>query len=56
MKERAIAWFPFVLAVILPVAGLVYGFARIASGDRDGGIIIIGVSVLAAIIQGLIFL
>jgi hypothetical protein len=56
MKERVVAWFPFVLALLLPVAGLVYGFARIASGDRDGGLRIIGVAVIAAIAQGLIFL
>lgn len=56
MKERIAAWFPFALALILPVAGLVYGFARIGAGDRDGGLRVIAVSTVAAIAQGLIFL
>lgn len=56
MKERIAAWFPFVLALLLPVAGLVYGFIRLGAGERDLGLRIIAVSILAAIAQGLIFL
>lgn len=56
MKERLVAWFPFVLALLLPVAGLVYGVIRIGAGDRDLGLRIIGVAVVAATVQALIFL
>jgi hypothetical protein len=56
MSERIVAWFPFVIAVLLPLAGLVYGLVQIGMGERDFGLRIMGVSIVAGVAQALIFL
>lgn len=56
MKDRIVAWFPFVIAVLLPLAGLVYGLIRMSAGERDLGLRVVIVAVVAGIAQALIFL
>jgi len=53
--ERASKVFPFAIAVVLPPAGLVLGLAA-TQQDRDLGIRLIVVSVLAAVVWALLFL
>jgi hypothetical protein len=55
MKERAAAIFPFAIAVVLPPAGLFIGLAALDT-DRDLGIRLMVVSVLAAIVWTLLIL
>lgn len=55
MKERAAAIFPFAIAIVLPPAGFLVGLAGL-SEDRDLGIRLMAVSVLAAIVWALLLL
>lgn len=50
MKALA-AWFPYVLAVLLPVAGLIYGVIQMNAGERETGTRVVAVAVVAGIIQ-----
>ena len=47
--------FPFAIAVVLPPAGLILGLAALAE-DRELGLRVIAVSVLAAVVRVLLFL
>jgi hypothetical protein len=53
--ERASRIFPFAIAVILPPAGLILGLAALQQ-DRDLGLRILAVSLLAAVVWALLFL
>jgi hypothetical protein len=48
MKERANIIFPFAIACALPPAGVVLGLLSIQQEDRDLGLRLIAVSVIAA--------
>lgn len=54
MGERLTAYFPFALAVLLPPVGVMLGAVALQS-DRDQGMRLIAVSVLAAIVWVLLF-
>jgi hypothetical protein len=53
--ERASNLFPFGIAVVLPPAGVLLGLLNIQQGERDLGMRLIAVSVLAAIVWVLLF-
>jgi hypothetical protein len=53
--ERASNLFPFGIAVVLPPAGLLLGFLNIQQDERDLGIRLIVVSILAAVVWVLLF-
>ncbi len=48
MRARATAVFPFAIAVFLPPAGLLLGLAALTQNERDLGIRLMIVAVLAA--------
>lgn len=50
MKERLAAAFPFAIAVILPMAGLVFGLWRVVEGERRDGAVLVLLSVAAGLI------
>ena len=54
MKERALAsittWFPYVLAALLPLAGLVLAGAWWADGRREGAQRLLMAAVLGAVV------
>jgi hypothetical protein len=53
--ERASQLFPFGIAVVLPPAGLIIGLLNLQQGNKDLGMRLIAVSVLAAIVWVLLF-
>jgi 4-amino-4-deoxy-L-arabinose transferase-like glycosyltransferase len=53
--ERASTLFPFGIAVVLPPAGLLLGLLNIQQDQRDLGIRLIVVSILAAVVWVLLF-
>jgi hypothetical protein len=53
MGERLTAYFPFVLAVLLPPVGILLGFVEMQR-DREAGVRIIAVAVLAAVVWALL--
>jgi 4-amino-4-deoxy-L-arabinose transferase-like glycosyltransferase len=53
--ERASTLFPFGIAVVLPPAGLLLGLLNIQQDQRDLGIRLIVVSILAAVVWALLF-
>jgi hypothetical protein len=55
MGERITRSFPFAIAVILPPAGVILGFVEMQQ-DREGGMRLIVVSLLAAVVWALLFL
>jgi hypothetical protein len=55
MGERASNLFPFGIAVVLPPAGLLLGLLNIQQENREQGIRLILVSLLAAVIWVLLF-
>ncbi len=55
MGERASTLFPFGIAVVLPPAGVLLGLLNIQQGQRDLGMRLIAVSLLAAIVWVLLF-
>jgi hypothetical protein len=54
VRARAAALFPFAIAVILPPAGLIIGLLQVAQGDRDSGLRLVVVSILAALVWALL--
>jgi hypothetical protein len=50
VRARASAVFPFAIAVFLPPAGLLLGVMQYTQEDRDLGVRLIVVAVLAAIV------
>jgi len=55
MGERASSLFPFGIAVVLPPAGVLLGLLNVQQGDRDQGMRLVAVSLLAAIVWVLLF-
>ncbi len=55
MGERLNAYIPFVLAVLFPPVGLILGLIGLQQ-DRDTGVRLLIVSVLAAVVWAFIFL
>jgi hypothetical protein len=55
VASRASALFPFVIAVLLPPAGLILGLAALQKPDRELGTRLIVVSLLAALVWVLLF-
>lgn len=55
MGERLSAYIPFIIAVLLPPAGLVLGLIGLQE-ERDKGVRLIVISVLAAVVWALLFL
>ena len=47
--------FPFGIAIVLPPAGVLLGLLSIQQGERDVGMRLIAVSLLAAIVWVLLF-
>lgn len=56
MGERLSLYMPFVIAVLLPPAGLVLGLIGLQEEDRDRGVRLLVVSVLAALVWALLIL
>jgi hypothetical protein len=54
MGERLTGYFPFALAVLLPPVGVMLGVVGLQT-DRDQGLRLLAVSVLAAIVWVLLF-
>ncbi|HEX6753744.1 MAG TPA: hypothetical protein VF093_09200 [Solirubrobacterales bacterium] len=54
MANRASTLFPFVIAVLLPPAGLLLGLVELRQ-DRELGIRLLAVAVLAAVVWALLF-
>lgn len=50
MGERLSLYFPFVLAVLLPPAGLLLGLIGLREGDREKGTRLLAVSALALLV------
>ena len=55
MGERLAAYIPFIIAVLLPPAGLVLGLIGLQE-ERDRGIRLIVISLIAAVVWALLFL
>ena len=55
MGERASTLFPFGIAVVLPPAGLLLGILNLLQDNRELGIRLVLVSLLAAVIWVLLF-
>jgi hypothetical protein len=53
--ERASNLFPFGIAIVLPPAGLLLGLLNLQQENRELGIRLIGVSLLAAVVWVLLF-
>ena len=56
MGERASTLFPFGVAVVLPPAGLLLGLLNLQQENREQGIRLILVSLLAAVVWVLLFI
>ena len=54
MSDRLAGIFPFVIAVLLPPAGLLLGLVELRQ-DRELGIRLLAVAVLAAVVWTLLF-
>lgn len=54
MADRLSSIFPFVIAVLLPPAGLLLGLVEVRQ-DRELGVRLLVVSVLAAVVWALLF-
>jgi hypothetical protein len=55
MGQRASTLFPFGIAVVLPPAGLLLGLLNLQQENREQGIRLILVSLLAAVVWVLLF-
>lgn len=55
MGERAGSLFPFGIAVVLPPVGLLLGLLELGQGDREKGLRLIVVAILAALVWVLLF-
>ena len=55
MGERASSLFPFGIAVVLPPVGLLLGLLELGQGDREKGLRLIVVAILAALVWVLLF-
>jgi uncharacterized membrane protein YqaE (UPF0057 family) len=55
MGERLSAYFPFILAILLPPVGVMLGVIEMQQ-DREVGMRIVVVAILAAVVWALLFL
>jgi hypothetical protein len=55
MGERASGLFPFGIAIVLPPAGVLLGILEFSQGDREKGVRLVAVALLAAIVWVLLF-
>ncbi len=55
MANRVSTLFPFAIAVLLPPAGLILGLAALQKPERELGVRLIVVSLLAALVWVLLF-
>jgi hypothetical protein len=55
MGERATSLFPFGIAIVLPPAGVLLGILNFLQGQRDLGMRLVAVSLIAAIVWVLLF-
>ncbi|MFA9270376.1 MAG: hypothetical protein ACEQSX_06410 [Baekduiaceae bacterium] len=51
MKERLVLWFPYVIAVVLPLAGLFLALWRFTEHDRVQGMYLVLISLAAGLVQ-----
>jgi len=56
MGARLSLYFPFVIAVLMPPAGLILGLIGLQEDDRDKGVGLLLISVLAAAVWAFILL
>jgi hypothetical protein len=56
MLDRLRLLFPFVVAVVLPLAGAILAVVRFAGGDRDEGLRLAAASVLGLALYALFLL
>jgi hypothetical protein len=56
MLDRLRVLFPFVVALVLPLAGAILALGRVADGDRDAALRLAAVSVLGLALYGLLLL
>lgn len=56
MGARFAASFPFVIAVLFPPAGLIIGLSQLQQGERELGVRLVVVSLLAALVWALLLL
>ena len=56
MGERAAIYVPYALAVLFPPVGLILGAIGLQGEDRETGVRLLVVSVLAAVVWAFIFL
>lgn len=54
MNRRAAEIFPFAIAVVIPPAGLLIGVLQLTQEDRDTGVRIVVVALLAAVVWALL--
>lgn len=54
MNRRAAEIFPFAIAVVIPPAGLLIGLLQLSQDDRNLGLRIIVVALLAAVVWALL--
>lgn len=50
MKERLISWFPYIIAVVLPLAGLFLALWRFTEHDRVQGAYLVLISLAAGLV------
>lgn len=53
--DRAAIWLPYVLAVVVPLAGFLYGLIQMSAGQRDEGLRLVGLSLIGAVLWVLVF-
>ena len=56
MLDRLRWLFPFVVALVLPLAGAILTAARFVEGDRDDGLRLLGVTLLGVALYALFVL
>lgn len=56
MGERAAIYIPYALAVLFPPVGLILGAIGLQGEDRETGVRLLVVSLLAAVVWAFIFL
>lgn len=54
MGARFSLYFPFLIAVLMPPAGLILGLIGLQEDDRERGVRLLVVSVMAAVVWALI--
>ncbi|MGK2937540.1 MAG: hypothetical protein ACSLFR_07015 [Solirubrobacteraceae bacterium] len=50
MKERLVSWFPYIIAIVLPLAGLFLALWRFTEHDRVQGMYLVLISLTAGLV------